>query len=167
MRSILALVSFLAISCSVAEKSEKQHAHAAVDHPVTAGIARITDGSRLFSLAQQDSLLVVIQEIERTTGAQIGIYTLDTLHGRSIEEVSREKAAQLGLGRKDADDGILITIARNDRRMRLEIGEGLENIISDERAAQLIRDHMLPDFRRGLYFKGTLGTLLEIGRVLR
>lgn len=95
-----------------------------------------------------------IADLEQDIGSQIGILTIESLGGEKIEAYSLRMANQWGIGRKDYDDGILITFAKQERQVRIEVGLGLEKIIKDEIAARIIRQEMAPEFRNGNYFNG-------------
>jgi uncharacterized membrane protein YgcG len=68
----------------------------------------------------------------------------------------------MGLGRKDYDDGILITVSLADRKTRIEVGPGLEKIIKDEIAARIIREDMGPRFGKDDFFNGIKGAVEKI-----
>lgn len=76
-------------------------------------------------------------------------------------------ADSLGLGRPTYNDGILITIAFKDRMARIEVGTGLENIIKDEIAAEIIREELAPKFREENYGQGLFLVVEEISRLIR
>lgn len=115
---------------------------------------RIMDEADLLTSQQEDSILAIMQELEKNVGSQIAVITIVSLHGEKIEEFSLKTAERLGIGRAKFDDGILMTVALNDRQMRIEVGYGLEKIIGDEIAARIIREDLAPLFREGDYFKG-------------
>ncbi len=102
-------------------------------------------------LAETETLL---HELKDSTGTQIGVVTLDSLDGGTIEEVSMEIAEKWGLGGAKTDNGILITIAKADRRMRIEVGQGLEGDLPDAYAKRIIDQQMTPAFKAGQYGVG-------------
>ena len=70
------------------------------------------------------------------------------------------------LGRKEFDDGILITLSVKDHNVRLEVGYGLEKIIKDEVAARIIRDEMIPEFREERFYAGLKAAAFEIRNLI-
>jgi uncharacterized protein len=122
----------------------------------------VFDNSKLLTATQIDSLNTAISELERTIGSQLMILTINTLHGQKIEEYSLKIANDWGIGRKEYDDGILITVVSSDKQMRIEVGYGLEKIIKDETAARIIREKIVPRFEKGRFFNGLYDAVKEI-----
>lgn len=115
---------------------------------------RITDYAKILTTDQEDSLTAIMEDLEMKIGSQICILTVPTLEGQKIEELSFKTAEATRLGRATHNDGVLITIAHHDRQVRIEVGTGLENILSDEIAARIIREDMAPKFEDGKYGLG-------------
>jgi uncharacterized protein len=115
---------------------------------------RIFDYAMLLSNEQEDSLFQLIERLDNEIGSQIAIATIFSLEGQRIEEYSLKLAEELRLGRAKFNDGILITVAQAERTMRIEVGYGLEKIVRDEIAAQIIREQMAPSFRDEDYAGG-------------
>lgn len=84
-----------------------------------------------------------------TPGAQIAVVTVKSLDERSIEEVAEERFDELGIGSKELDNGVLLMVAPVEKRVRIEVGYGLEGAIPDGRAGALIDADILPAFREG------------------
>lgn len=114
----------------------------------------IFDSAKLLNSVQHDSLRAIISELEQNVGSQIGVNIIPSLRGQNIDEYSIQVADRLGLGRKKFNDGILLTIAIEDRMMRIEVGTGLEIIVRDEIASRINREVMAPKFRKGNYCLG-------------
>mgnify|MGYP000916309590 CR=1 FL=1 len=86
---------------------------------------------------------------------QIGVLMIDTLgNDDSLEEYSLKVARQWGIGDKKQSNGALLFIAKNDRKMRIEVGNGMEGSLTDARASQIIRNTIAPKFRSGDYVGG-------------
>jgi uncharacterized protein len=88
--------------------------------------------------------------VEKQTGAQLAIVTLPTLEGEPIEDVANTLYRRWGIGKKGKDEGLLLLLAVNDRRSRLEIGYGLEPILPDGASGDVLRQ-MRPALREGAY----------------
>jgi uncharacterized protein len=102
-----------------------------------------------------------LSQLEDSIGSQIVIIT-DTLAGEAIEEYSLRKAREFGAGRAGYNDGIVITIAPKDRMTRIEVGYGLECIISDSIASIIIETKMIPHFKNEKYYDGLYAAVDDI-----
>lgn len=89
-----------------------------------------------------------------STSTQIVVVMIPTLGDQSIEEFSHEVARRNGIGQKGKDNGALLLIVRNDRRIRIEVGYGLEGVLTDLLSDQIIRKEITPYFREGHYAMG-------------
>ena len=110
---------------------------AGADIPYLTG--RVTDNAQILSPETSRSLTDSLKAHESRTGNQIAVLTIPTLNGESIEEYAVEVFKEWKLGQKGKDNGILIVVVPNDRRMRIEVGYGLEGTITDLMAGQIIR----------------------------
>jgi len=89
-------------------------------------------------------------EIESATpGAEIAVVTVASLGGLTIEEYAEERFEKLGIGAKDEDNGVLLLVAMAERRMRIEVGYGLEGALPDSKAGSIIDSIMTPKFKSG------------------
>jgi uncharacterized membrane protein YgcG len=127
---------------------------------------RIIDNSYLLTDIQKDSIETLIKNLEREIGSQILILTIDTLGTEKLENFSLRMAQELRLGRSTHNDGLLITVVTMERRMRIEVGTGLENIIKDEVAARIIREDMAPLFRQEKYGQGIYQAVDKIAKLI-
>jgi uncharacterized membrane protein YgcG len=115
---------------------------------------RIIDYSLILTRPQKDGIFDLITKLDQEIGSQIAVLTVDTLGQEKLEEFSLRMAETLRIGRSTHNDGLLITIVTVDRKVRIEVGTGLENILRDEIAARIIRDDMAPWFRKENYGRG-------------
>lgn len=115
---------------------------------------RIMDEAKLFSDQQKDSLFELIRKLDSDIGSQIGIATTDSLDGVSIEKFSLKKVDEMRLGRRNFSDGILFAISKKDKKIRIDVGDGLTKIIPDDKAKWINQELILPKFREGLYYEG-------------
>jgi uncharacterized protein len=125
----------------------------ALDVPFLTG--RVTDNGEILSPAARERIGAALKAHEDATGQQIAVLTVPTLAGESIEDFSVRVFEAWKLGRKGKDDGVLVVIAPQDRRMRIEVGYGLEGTLTDAAASRIIRDQMTPQFKAGNYDQGT------------
>jgi uncharacterized protein len=115
---------------------------------------RVTDRAGLLSTTTKEQLTTRLAEHERVTGVQIAILTIDSLDATPIEDYSIRVVEAWKLGKKGQDNGVLILVAKNDRKMRIEVGYGLEGTLPDIVAGQIVRRVMAPRFRNGDYAGG-------------
>jgi len=95
-----------------------------------------------------------LKELEDKTTAQMVVLTINSLEGEPIEKFSLRTAERWRLGQKGKDNGVLITVAVQDRKYRIEVGYGLEAILPDSYLGSLTRQHFVPNFRQGKYSQG-------------
>mgnify|MGYP001303721061 FL=1 len=117
--------------------------------PVPALTARVTDLTATLSDAQRASLDSRLAGFATATGAQIAVLLVPTTQPEPIETYSIRVADAWKVGRKGRDDGVLFLVAKDDRRMRLEVGYGLEGMITDAIARRIIAEDVAPKFRDG------------------
>ena len=120
----------------------------------------VMDMAGMLSAREREDLSQHAYEIYTHNGPQIQILTVNDLQGYAIEDYSMQVAEKWKLGTKKAGNGILILISKNDRKMRIEVGEGIEGEITDYDTAQYTRQIFPEYFRRG-DFHGALSLFME------
>jgi uncharacterized protein len=115
---------------------------------------RVVDNANLLSPTTESVLSEQLRTHEDSTGNQIAILTVETLNGRVLENVSLEVARTWELGTSEFDNGVLMLIAEQERKMRIEVGYGLEGALPDATADRIIRYEMRPRFREGDFDAG-------------
>ena len=96
-----------------------------------------------------------LRELEQKTSAQIAILTIKSLEGQNLEEFAINIAHdKWRLGQKGKDNGLLLMVALNDRKYRIEVGYGLEGLLPDSLVGGIGRQHLVPNFRKGDYSSG-------------
>ena len=136
----------------------------ALDVPYLTG--RVTDNAQILSDSMRSSLTDRLKTHEECTGNQIAVLTLPSLEGESIEEYAVKVFEEWKLGQKGKDNGILVIVVPNDRRMRIEVGYGLEGTLPDSMAGSIIRNAMTPRFKNGDYNGGIEAGITNIINVL-
>ncbi len=116
--------------------------------------AHVTDNTGTLSSEQITELEGRLNALERNKGSQLAVVMVDSLGDGSLEQTVLAIAEANGLGRKGVDDGVLLFIAKNDRKVRIEVGYGLEGAITDAVSGRIIREYMAPHFRQGDYYRG-------------
>ncbi len=115
---------------------------------------RIVDAAAWLTDAERQRLEPLLAGEEARSGAQLAILIVPTTKPEPIEAYSIRVVDAWKLGRRGVDDGILFLVARDDRTLRIEVGRGLEGVVPDAVAKQIIEDQMLPAFRRGAAAEG-------------
>ncbi len=118
--------------------------------------ARINDYAGMLSRATEQQLESVLADLEREESTQLAVLTIPSLEGESLEEVSLKVAETWGLGQKGRDNGALLLIVKNDRKLRIEVGYGLEGRLTDLVSGRIIRDIITPRFRNGDFDQGVI-----------
>ena len=117
----------------------------AVDVPYLTG--RVVDNAEILKPATRERIAAVSKAHEDKTTDQIVVLTVPTLDGESVEEYAVRVFAAWKLGQKGKDNGVLVLVAPQDRKMRIEVGYGLEGSLTDVAASRIIRNVMTPAFR--------------------
>jgi uncharacterized protein len=152
------LLAALAASALVATAS------AAPNYPKLTG--RVTDQAGLLSASDKADIESELAPNEQTSTDQIAIVTVNSLDGYSIEDYGIGLARQWGIGQKGKDNGILLIVAPNDHKVRIEVGRRLEPFMTDTMSALIIHNAILPKFRRGDYAGGIKDGVRDIKTVL-
>ena len=123
-----------------------------IDYPDYVGyvndFAQILDSDSVYDLE------TLIADIEEETRAEIAVVTIDSLEGITIEEYAAELFEKWGIGKADEDNGLLILISLMEREVRIEVGYGLEGVITDLEAGRIIEEIIVPDFKNEEYDSG-------------
>lgn len=128
--------------------------HAAPDFPALTG--RVVDEANLMSRKQAHQLAQQLAVFEKRSGVQLVVVSIDTLAGDTIEEYGYQLGRHWGIGQKGKNNGVLLIIAQDERKVRIEVGYGLEGALPDAIAANIIQTRILPAFKRGDMVAGIL-----------
>lgn len=112
---------------------------------------RVVDRAELLNPAQESELTQLLAGHEQATGNQLVVVTLPDLGGRSIEETGLALGRQWGIGQKGKDNGALLIVAQAERRIRIEVGYGLEDRLTDAQSALIIHNLIAPPSARGIF----------------
>ena len=125
---------------------------AAIDVPYLSG--RVVDEAGILQPATRDRLGAVLAAHDAASGNEVVVLTVPTLAGESIEGYATRVFETWKLGKKGRDNGVLLLVAPQDRRLRIEVGYGLEGTLPDVAASRIIRDVITPAFKAGDYDRG-------------
>lgn len=122
----------------------------------------VNDFANLYSAGFRNNLEAKLSAFEKETGAEIAVVTIKSLEGMDIETYAVKLFEKWKIGKKGTDNGLLLLIAKEDRKIRFEVGYGLEPYITDGRAGEIIRNQMTPEFKKENYESGTLSAVEKI-----
>lgn len=124
--------------------------------------ARVTDLTGTLTAAEQAELEQQLRAFEQRKGAQIALLMVPTTQPESIEQYSIRVVESWRLGREKPDDGVLLLVAKQDRALRIEVGYGLEGVLTDAQSRRIIAETITPLFRQGDFFGGVRAGLQQI-----
>jgi uncharacterized protein len=126
----------------------------------------VTDEAHILDAATINQIEQLSVELEEKTSAELGVVTISSLEGRDIEGYASDLFQKWGLGKKGKDNGVLLLIAPNDRRGRLEVGYGLEGLIPDGLAGRILDEAVIPFFRQGNMAGGVLSGAMQTAQII-
>jgi uncharacterized protein len=115
---------------------------------------RVSDFTNTLSFQEWQSLEQLLKSFEDSTSTQIVVLMLNSLDGESIEEYASKTFELNKIGQTKKDNGVLLVIAKQDRKLKIEVGYGLEGVLTDAVSSQIIRQDITPHFKSGNYFGG-------------
>ncbi len=134
--------------------------------PVPPLTGRVIDRTATLTAEQISVLEQVLQTFEARKGSQIAVLIVPSSAPETIEQYALRVAEQWKLGRKNVDDGALLVVAKDDRKLRIEVGYGLEGALTDAASKRIISEIIVPRFRQGDYFGGISAGVDRILRVI-
>jgi uncharacterized protein len=119
--------------------------------------SRVVDAAVLLAPAQRDALEAKLAGTQLPAGRQVVVATLPDLQGYDISDFGVRLGRAWGIGQKEANNGVLLLVAKSERKVRIEVGYGLEGILPDILASQIIDEKITPAFKSGDYAAGING----------
>jgi uncharacterized protein len=159
----------LALSCAaLAACAAKAPAAGSADcSPVPPLTGRVVDNANLISPAAETALTEELAKLEAGTTDQMVVVTLPSLGGRTVEETGLALGRCWGIGQKRFNNGVVVLVAPAEKKLRIEVGRGLEGLLTDPRAKKIIDDDMVPRFKAAQYDAGIEAGIANIDRLLR
>jgi len=114
----------------------------------------VTDLAGMLSPAEESQLEKLMESYRAGTSHEIALLTVPSLHGEPIERFALEVGRAWGLGTKEKNNGALLVVSKEDRKLRIEVGRGLEGSLTDSICGRIIRGVIAPEFKRGRYGAG-------------
>ena len=137
---------------------------AAADVAVPPLKSRVTDLTATLSSPQQAALEQTLSAFEARKGSQITVLLVPTTQPETVEQYAVRVEEAWKLGRKGIDDGVLLVIAKIDRKLRIEVGYGLEGVLNDATAKRIIEEEITPRFKQGDFYGGISA---GVGRIIK
>ncbi len=110
---------------------------------------RVVDQANILTPAVRADLVTKLQVLESQTSRQLVVVTVSSLQGLEIEDYGYQLGRAWGIGEKKRDTGVLLIVAPNERRVRIEVGYGLEGVLTDALSNVILQEQVLPKFRAG------------------
>jgi uncharacterized protein len=127
---------------------------------------RVVDQTATLSSSDVASLDQTLKDFEARKGSQVAVLIVPTTDGEAIEQFSIRVAEVWKIGRKKVDDGAILVVAKNDRKLRIEVGYGLEGALNDVTTKRIIDEIITPKFRSGDFAGGISSGVDRILRVI-
>lgn len=127
-------------------------AQGGIQFPALTG--RVVDNADILTPAQEAELTQKLATLEQQTTDQLVVVTLPTLNDYEISDYGYQLGRHWGIGQSEKNNGALLIVAPNDRKVRIEVGYGLEGLLTDAFSALTIHNYILPPFREGDYYAG-------------
>ncbi len=115
---------------------------------------RVTDYTNTLTYQEWRMLEKILKEFEDSTSTQIAVLMVNSLKNENIEEYAYKVFHQNKIGEEGKNNGVLLVIAKDNHQMRIEVGYGLEGVLTDAVASRIIRNEIVPNFKGGNYFAG-------------
>ena len=136
MKRVIAVLG-LALAVAATPACAKQ-----ASEPQRDSISRVMDQAELLDPATEHALTMKSEALEKATSDQLVVVTLPSLEGQTIEAAGLSLGRRWGVGQEDLDNGVLLLVAPNEQKVRIEVGYGLEALLTDERAGAIIREQV-------------------------
>jgi uncharacterized protein len=127
---------------------------------------RVVDAANLLDPTQETALTQKLAALETQSGRQLVVATIPDLQGHDIADYGYRLGRAWGIGDKAKNDGALLIVAPNDRKLRIEVGYGMEGILTDALSSRIIRGAISPRFKAGDYPGGIAAGVDEIGALM-
>jgi uncharacterized protein len=128
---------------------------------------RVVDDAHLLSAEQAQDISNQLAQLEQDSGRQLVVVTVPDLQGYEIEDYGYRLGRAWGIGSKESNDGALLIIAPKERKVRVEVGYGLEPVLTDALSSVIIQTQILPEFRQGNMAAGIIAGTTAIVSQLR
>lgn len=126
----------------------------------------VNDYANVISSADESKMTTIAREVKQKTGAEIAVVTVPDMQGLSVEEYATQLYQAWGIGRASQDDGVLLLVSVEERKVRIETGYGVEGILPDGKTGEILDAYVVPHLRTGDYSSGLLAGMLATAQVI-
>ena len=126
----------------------------------------INDFANIMDAGTKSELTGLISDCEKKISIEIAVVTVKSLENLAVEDYANQLFNKWGIGKKNKNNGLLVLVAPNERKIRIEVGYGMEPVINDGLAGEIIRTEFVPEFKNGDYNKGIFKGVSRIIRIL-
>ena len=127
----------------------------------------VSDWAGVFTPGQKMELEARLAEFRQARGVQLAVVALPSLQGGEIDDFAVKLFQQWGLGEKGKDNGVLLLAAIGDRKLRIEVGYGLEGVLNDAKSGRIQDEYVIPRFKEGQYAQGLIAGAEAILQAVR
>lgn len=127
--------------------------------------ARVNDYANIIDSQTENELENYLYNLEEQSGVQIAVLTVESLEGDEISSFSFRVADEWKIGSEKNDDGAILVVALKEHDLKIEVGDGLEHLLTDAKCGLIIRNIIIPEFREGNYSRGILNGVKNMGGV--
>ena len=127
----------------------------------------VSDFAQVLNEEQKNTIAQKIETLQKETSTEIAVVTLNTLSGDSIEFTANELFREWGIGNKTNNNGVLFLVVPSEKKVRIEVGYGLEGALPDALAGQIIRNDIIPPFQKNDYATGIENGVTSIISVVK
>ena len=135
--------------------------------PMLAPAGWVTDAAQVLDRGTTAAITAQLEQLEQDTGHQMVVVTVRSLKGQDIAAFTLRLAKAWGIGRRGINDGVVLLVAPRERWVRIEVGLGLERVLTKARCAAIIQQSMIPQFSRGDLPGGIAAGVAALDRALR
>ena len=128
--------------------------------------ARINDYADILTSSQENQLEELLAKAETKTASQVVLLTVSSLDGDALEDFSIRVAEKWKIGQKGLDNGVILLIALGEKKIRIEVGYGLESVLTDLKSGYIIRNIITEKFKKGDFFEGIYQGLNAINGII-
>ncbi len=129
-------------------------------------VGYVNDFANIISYQYENKISSLITDLEQKTTAEIAVVTIQSLAGETVESYAVDLFEKWGIGKKGKDNGVLLLIALGERKVRIEVGYGLEGILPDGLCGEIIRQKIIPNFKKGNYDEGIWQAVATISNII-
>jgi uncharacterized protein len=142
------------------------NAEAATENKFPRPVGAVNDYASVLSPKVKAAMEGLSREILQKTGASVVVATVKNLEGSNIDMYANELFTYWGIGKKGQDKGVLILLALEERKVRIETGYGVEGILPDGKVGRILDQYVVPLFKKGSYDRGLLNGMIAVGQVI-